>query len=86
MGNVRMFPRWPSDDEEWQEAVDSASLMLHLHDAKLYGLIDWKVTVNVAQCERLIREGRDRGTTPAPIEELLHRYIIAGDRAGDDAT
>jgi hypothetical protein len=56
----------PRTPEEWQEAVNLAHFYLRMKGARLYGLIYGGPTVDVARCEQILLDGRDRGFHPQP--------------------
>lgn len=78
MGKTTPSNRKPVDPqmpEEWQEAVDAADALLHIHSAEAYGLITGAPTVNVERCEQLLEAARRRGVTPSAGN--VGRYIAA---------
>ena len=50
--------RDPRTADEWQEAVDGANLMLTIDAAKLYGLVDTDMAINVERCEEILARAR----------------------------
>lgn len=67
----------PRSSSEWQEAVDSATVMLLIDSAVLYGLIETDMTIDVRRCEELLDEGRRRGYEPRPTDELIREWFAA---------
>lgn len=63
--------RDPETQDEWQQAVDTASLLLALRSAELYGLITAVPLINSARCEQIIDDAKARGIFPRPLGELL---------------
>ncbi len=67
------MPRTPG---EWQEAVDTAKFLLQLESAAQYALIAGPLPViDVDRCEYMLAEGRKIGHTPAPLKELVTRFL-----------
>jgi hypothetical protein len=66
-------PRTPT---EWQEAVDSAHVLLLIRSAEAYGLISHTLDIDDARCEDILRRGTALGVTPQPdtVERMLRRY------------
>ncbi|HWP59475.1 MAG TPA: hypothetical protein VNL14_16405 [Candidatus Acidoferrales bacterium] len=62
----------PQTREEWQEALDMASVLM-LIDARKYGLITGGPEVNVERCADVLRRGAARGYKPSAdaVERLL---------------
>lgn len=60
---------------EWQEAVDLASALLHLHSARAYGLVRGGPEINVERCEQLLAAGKQRGVAPSP--DHVERFVAA---------
>lgn len=75
--------RNPETPEEWQEAVNSAKLLLLIHDCILYGLIKGP-TVNAERCEQILREGAQRGYLPLSTETLIEKAFknVPGGKGG----
>lgn len=67
----------PKTEAEWLEAVNAAAFFLLLNDCKLYGLIEGGPQVDVARCEEILEQGRNRKFPVLPMEpaELVKRYI-----------
>jgi len=63
----------PTAPQEWQEAVDSARVMLALASARFYGLVEGGPTVDVTRCEEILARGAALGYLPAP--DAVERYI-----------
>ncbi len=64
----------PTTIGEWQEAVDSAHVLLLLDSARKYGLVTGGPEANIERCEEMIREGRRlHGVIPSPdaVERLV---------------
>jgi hypothetical protein len=53
----------PVDDQEWQNAVDDAYLVLQLADAAKYGMLS-AALVDVDRCEALLTQGAQLGFMP----------------------
>jgi hypothetical protein len=51
-------PRTPSDQLQWQCAVDIANLLLALDTGRTWGLIDDKGRVNSKRCEEFLARGK----------------------------
>ena len=62
--------RDPKNSIEWQEAVDTAELMLLLDSAICYGLVTGP-KVDVMRCSEILRRGAKLGFRPKPHAELL---------------
>lgn len=78
MRRVKRHRQWthdPTTPDEWQEAVDGAEFMLLVESARLYGLIETDMVVDVGRCDELLRRGKDRGHKPAPLDELVAAWI-----------
>jgi hypothetical protein len=67
--------RDPQTDAKWQEAVDLASALLHLHSARAYGLVTGGPAVNVERCEQILADGQRKGITPAP--DHVESFVVA---------
>ncbi len=65
----------PQTPEEWQNAVDAADALLHIHSAVCYGLVTGAPTINVERCEQLLENARRRGVTPSAGN--VERYVAA---------
>lgn len=65
----------PSTREEWQEAVDGARFSLLVHDARLYGLVETDLVVDVARCEEILRRGRARNARPRPDDVIIAEHL-----------
>lgn len=72
-----MSARWarPKTSEDWQEAVNSAALLLAIDSCRQYGLITGGPEINAERCCRMIQRGRERGVVAAPVDELLHSRL-----------
>ena len=68
-------PRDPLTSPEWQEAVDSAAFFRALEDSKMYGLIQGGPIVNLRRCNELLERGAELGYRPAPLNDLIDRYL-----------
>lgn len=55
----------PQSAEEWQDAVDSADLLLLLDACRQYGLVEGGPEVNFGRCNELLAEGAERGIFPS---------------------
>lgn len=67
----------PRSSREWREAVDGAAMMLLIHSAILYGLIETDMVIDVRRCEEILAEGHRRGYEPRPTDELIHEWFAA---------
>ncbi len=47
----------PKTREQWQEAVNGASALLHLDAAQQYGLVTGGPVVNAARCRAVLSDG-----------------------------
>ncbi len=57
--------REPRTPEEWQEAVDSASLHLLIDAGEKYGLVyRSSLVANAERCEAILARGRELGYRP----------------------
>ena len=65
----------PQTPQEWQEVVDVADFLLTLYSCHFYGLLDRIPIVNVKACEDVLAQGRSLGYLPAPISELVEKYV-----------
>lgn len=68
-------PQEPQAREEWQNAIDAAEALLHIHSARLYGLIKGGPEVNIERCEEILMRGRIKGI--APSSDAVARYVAA---------
>ena len=64
----------PANLDEWQDAVDSAHVLLLIDSARKYGLVTGGPEADIERCEQMIRDGRARGVVPRPdaVERLIH--------------
>lgn len=58
--------RDPQTPEEWQQAVNMASVMLLIESARQYGLVVGGPEVNADRCQQLLDKGERRGYRPLP--------------------
>ena len=65
--------RNPQTPEEWQEAVDTAHVLLLVQSARAYGLIRTTLDVDVGRCEEILRQGQAHGITPRP--DAVERFL-----------
>jgi len=65
--NVRPVPtrRDPRSPDEWQDAVDSADVLLLIDAAQQYGLVTGGPKVNIARCNELLAAGAEGGVFPS---------------------
>ncbi len=61
--------RDPRTRPEWQEAADTAELMLALESCRLYGLLQGGSGVNVMRCEEILERARAMGIEPRQVKE-----------------
>jgi hypothetical protein len=66
----------PQTPEEWQEAVDTAHVMLLIESARQFGIVRGGPKVVVARCEEILERGKARGYTPA--EDVVERLVGEG--------
>ena len=76
----RAHPEHPLDPALWsavelQEAIDVAEFLVLLDSARQYGLVDGGPELDEQRCELIRAEARRRGVQPAPLDELVRRYI-----------
>ena len=57
-------PRDPRTPTEWQEAVDTAELLLRIETSRLYGLLEGGPEIRIERCEDILHAGRRRGFVP----------------------
>lgn len=76
MGSVSRTFSDPTTDEEWQDAVDSAYVMLVLDSAQKYELVSGGPVVNVDRCEEILARGAAHGFQPA--SDAIARLISRG--------
>jgi alkanesulfonate monooxygenase SsuD/methylene tetrahydromethanopterin reductase-like flavin-dependent oxidoreductase (luciferase family) len=76
----------PETDQEWQDAVNAAHVLLLIEDARFYGLIAGGPVVDVERCEKILRDGAAQGITPQPgtVQEFVEavgsmEYVPAPD-------
>jgi hypothetical protein len=67
-------PHDPETPGEWQEAIDAAEFFLAVDSAEKYGLITGPA-VKLERALELLERGRALGYTPAPMAELIRRYL-----------
>ena len=65
----------PKTPEQWQKAVNIASVMVVIAEAQLFGLLTGKLKVDLGGCEKLLTEGKKLGYLPRA--ETLDGYIRA---------
>ncbi len=65
----------PQTPQEWQEAIDTAEVLVRLDAARQYGLVTGGPAVNVSRCEELLRRGEALGYTPTA--DAVERIIPA---------
>jgi len=65
----------PVTPREWQDAVDAAHACLCLDSARTYGLVVGGPKVDVDRCLLILRQGRERGFTPAV--DAVERFVAA---------
>jgi hypothetical protein len=65
----------PETPEQWQEAVNAAEFILAIDSARQYGLIETDIRPDVERCDDILRRGREKGFTPASVEELCRRHV-----------
>jgi hypothetical protein len=63
--------RDPETQAEWQQAADTASLLLALRSAEMYGLITGVPMINSARCDQILDDAKALGVFPRPLGELL---------------
>lgn len=55
----------PKTPEEWQDAVDTAHVMLLIDAASRYGLVRNAPRIDVGRCEEILARGKALGYEPA---------------------
>lgn len=68
----------PETDEEWQDAVSWAELLLTLDSLQQEGLITGVPEIDRTRCEEILREGAARGFEPAAQNDLITEYFGRG--------
>lgn len=61
----------PTTPDEWQEAVDAASVCLAVDAARKYGLVTGGPEIDLDRCEEILRRGAELDIEPRPVEELI---------------
>lgn len=69
--------RDPSGPAEWQEAVDLANCMLTVDAARLYGLIETDLVVDVERCEDILRRARRHNICRPRDAAVVFRELLA---------
>jgi hypothetical protein len=65
----------PKTTDEWQDAVDIAYACLHIHSARLYGLIHGGPRVNADRCAQVLELGKARKIFPR--DGAIERFVAA---------
>lgn len=74
---------WPRTKIEWQEAVNLASLMIHIDSARQYGLTTGGPSIDAERCQSILVVGAARGYRPIKADvDAAMRAIAVGDDAG----
>lgn len=63
----------PKSEQEWQDAVDTAHVMLLIDSATKYGLVRGGPKIDVARCEDVLARGKALGYEPA--EDAPERLV-----------
>lgn len=54
----------PATDDNWQDAVDAAHLIMTLELGRIYRLVKIIPEFDIEECIAILAEGRDRGILP----------------------
>lgn len=68
--------REPRTPAEWKEAVDLAEFLLNLDSCRHYGLLTGGPNVRTERAVEVLERGKRRGVHPAPIDELVKKFIV----------
>ena len=63
----------PKTPEQWQDAVDSAHVLLCIDSARQYGLVEWNAEIDIERCEEILKRGHGHGYTPS--HDAVQRFL-----------